>query len=368
MTSSSQTRASPVENDSRTIKCVVWDLDNTLWNGILVEDEAVTINQNVIDVIKQLDSRGIVNSIASKNENDLAWAKLVDFGLAEYFVFPEINWNSKAQSILAIAANMNIGLDAISFVDDDAFELEEVRFTHPSVLCIESDRIEQILDMPMMNPRFVTSEAKARRAMYVADAERTKSELAFQGSSEEFLSSLNMVLTIRDARDEDLERAAELVLRTHQLNTTGYAFSFNELDAFRTSPSHRLLVSSLEDRFGSYGTIGVALVHCGERVWTIRLLLMSCRVMSRGVGTIVLNHVIDLARAAGTQLRAEFVPNERNRMMYVSLRFNGFREEFRQGDRIVLHRDMSAGGSYPEYVTLKLGNASDTYGSAPASP
>jgi FkbH-like protein len=143
-------------------------------------------------------------------------------------------------------------------------------------------------------------------------------------------------------------------VRTHQLNTTGYTYSYEELDAFRQSPGHLLLIASLDDRHGSYGKIGLCLVECGAEIWSVKLLLMSCRVMSKGVGTIMIHHILRLAKAAGVKLQAEFVSNDRNRMMLVTYKFAGFREVGRNGDVILFENDYSAIQPAPPYVDLRL--------------
>ena len=135
--------------------------------------------------------------------------------------------------------------------------------------------------------------------MYRGQIVRARLESEFVGTSEEFLASLDMVFTIARAGREDLQRAEELTVRTNQLNSTGRTYSYEELDELRHSPDHLLLVASLTDRFGGYGKIGLALVEKDGDVWQLRMLLMSCRVMSRGVGTILLNHVMRLAAGGG---------------------------------------------------------------------
>ena len=337
-----------------SIKCVVWDLDNTVWDGILLEDAEVRLRPGVRETLQALDERGILHSIASRNEHDVAFAKLQELGLADYFLYPRINWNSKASSITGIAADINIGLDALAFVDDQPFEREEVAFTHPQVLCIDALHLGQLLDMPELQPRFITDDSRQRRRMYQADIERNRVEAEYEGPKEEFLATLGMVFTIADAREEDLKRAEELTVRTHQLNTTGYTYSYEELDAFRKSAGHKLLICSLNDRHGTYGKIGLALVECGAEFWTVKLLLMSCRVMSKGVGTILIHHILKLARDAGVRVRAEFVSNGRNRMMLVTYKFAGFKEVDRQGELVIYENDLAQVQPAPDYVEVRI--------------
>lgn len=356
MTSTKEQAVNRKPKDKKVIKCVVWDLDNTLWHGVLLEDEKVSLRENIVNVIHTLDNRGILQSIASKNDDVTAIAKLEDFGLKEYFLYPQINWNSKAASLKEIAKLLNIGMDAIAFVDDQLFELEEVKFSLPEILCLNADEIGHILDMPVMNPRFVTEDSRMRRLMYISDIERHNAEKDFVGTTDEFLATLNMNFTISLAKEEDLQRAEELTLRTNQLNTTGYTYSYDELNHFRQSENHKLLIASLEDKYGSYGKIGLVLIECQPKLWTIKLLLMSCRVMSRGVGTIMLNHIMSLAQSNNVRLLAEFVPNNRNRMMYISYKFAGFKEIDKNGDLVIFENDLTRIQPVPSYVKFQVIN------------
>jgi FkbH-like protein len=342
------------KEDEKVIKCVVWDLDNTLWKGVLLEDGEVTPFEHVLEIIKELDGRGILQSVASKNDHDHAIERLRRHGLDEYFLYPQINWNSKASSIKQIATSINIGLDAVAFIDDQPFERDEVKFSLPEVMCLDAADLSGLLDMPEMNPRFVTDDSKIRRRMYQSDIERNQAEATFVGPQDEFLATLDMKFTIAAAQEDDLQRAEELTLRTNQLNTTGYTYCYDELKEFLDSDRHQLFISSLTDKHGTYGKIGLSLVECGEEVWTVKLLLMSCRVMSRGVGTIMINYIMKLAKEAGVKLRAEFVSNKRNRMMYITYKFGNFQEVERNGDLIIFENDLSRVQDFPNYVQVEV--------------
>jgi len=336
------------------IKCVVWDLDNTLWDGILLEDAGVTPRPAVIGHIHRLDRLGVLHSVASKNDHDLAMAKLASLGLAEMFLYPQVTWGAKSASIERIAGKLNLGLAAFAFVDDQEFERAEVAAALPQVTCVDVARLDEELARPEFAPRFVTDESAQRRAMYRSQLMRDDMAAAFTGTSEEFLASLDMTLAIAPALREDLQRAEELTVRTNQMNSTGRTYSYAELDALRESPDHLLLVASLTDRFGSYGTIGLALVETGRPDWRLNMMLMSCRVMSRGVGTVLLGHIMRLARTAGAGLLADFVETGRNRMMQITYAFAGFREIARDGERVVLAADLRAVQDSPAYVRLQV--------------
>src|SRR5690625_1406479 len=300
------------EKKVKKIKCVIWDLDNTIWNGVLIE-ENVTLKNNIIDTIKVLDERGVLQSISSRNDYDLAMRQLKAFGLDEYFIYPQINWGNKSASLSKIARLINIGIDTLAFIDDQAFERDEISHELPDVLCIDALEIENILDRPELSPQVVTEDAKNRRKIYMDDIKHNEDESKFEGGNEDFLKTLDMKLTLSSPNYADLERARELTLRTNQLNATGYTYSIDELYEFTKSEKHKLLMAELTDVYGSYGKIGLVLVEMKEDVWILKLLLMSCRIMSRGVGSIILNQLINHAIDSKVKLIAEFIPTDKNR-------------------------------------------------------
>lgn len=345
---------SETERRVRSIKVVVWDLDNTLWDGVLLEDENVALFPGIDALIKELDRRGILQSIASKNDHDTAFAKLTELGIAEYFVYPQINWSAKSQAVQAIATEINVGIDTVAFIDDQSFEREEVAYVHPDVLCVDAAEAQAILDRAEFIPRFITDDASNRRLMYLNDIKRNTVEREFQGPKEAFLATLGLEFTLARATECDLQRAEELTRRTHQLNTTGYTYNYDELEAFMNSPRHDLLIAGLADKFGMYGKIGLCLIERSENYWTLKLLLMSCRVMSRGVGSIMINYVIAQAKEAGVRLRAEMIRTDRNRMMFMTYRLGNFKILSESGNLFLLENDCSVTPQCPAYVSLKV--------------
>lgn len=344
----------PAKPKQGRIKCVVWDLDNTLWDGTLLEDGTVSVRPNVVEHLHKLDSMGVLNSVASKNDAETALARLRELGLEDMFLCPQINWNAKSDSIQYIAKKLNLGLDAFAFVDDQDFERAEVAHALPEVTCVDALDVDIALARAEFRPRFVTDESAQRRSLYQSQLARDDQERDFVGTNEEFLASLGMTFAIASAQREDLQRAEELTVRTNQLNATGRTYSYDELDALRSSEDHILLTASLTDTFGSYGKIGVALVEKGDDVWQLRMMLMSCRVMSRGVGMVLLNHIMRLAKNAGARLQADFVETGRNRMMQVTYAFAGFAEVARDGQHVVLEAALADLQDPPAYVQLEV--------------
>ncbi len=337
------------------IKCVVWDLDNTLWDGVLLESTEVPgLRPHVRDVIEAFDQRGILQSLASKNEPGPAMAALAKHGLDQYFLYPQISWNSKSQAIGTIAERLNIGIDTFAFIDDQAFERDEVLSVHPSVRTFSEAGLEQLPALQDFVPLHVTADSKNRRQMYQKEALRAKAQEDFKGPEDAFLRTLGLKLRLKPASEEDLYRAEELTLRTNQLNTTGVTYSAGQLRDLIASAQHQVIVAELEDRYGSYGAIGLLLISQQPGLWCIDLFLMSCRVMSRGVGGVILTALRKTCHNRQLGLAAQFRETDRNRMMFITYRFAGFREE---GD--LLMNELTSIPALPDYMQLDIDAAMD---------
>ncbi len=309
------------------VKCLVWDLDGTLWNGTLLEDGAVEVAEEIRQLVKTLDARGILQSVASKNDHEHAWARLEELGLAEYFVLPQIGWHPKSQSVKAIADELKFALETIAFVDDRDSELAEVTYHHPQVRTYRAQDVPALAGLPEFSPETVTVDSRRRRQMYQASFRRQEAQAGFAGPDEDFLRSLDLRMTILPATDTELTRVEELTRRTSQMNATGIHYSDEKLRGLLDDPSHRVLVVSMQDRFGPHGAVGVILLETFEELWHLKLLATSCRVVSFGAGSIILRWLADQAANADAHLVADFRPTDRNRMMEIAYRFAGFADD-----------------------------------------
>jgi FkbH-like protein len=341
------------------VKCVVWDLDDTVWAGTLLEDVDVRVNPAAVAAIRTLDRRGVLHSVASHNDADLAQAKLEELGLAEYFLVPQINWRPKSVSVRAVADALGIGVDALAYVDDQPYHLGEVGAALPEVRRYPAERIPTLVDLPELNSTTVSTDARRRRSLYRSQHRRDADEHAFTGPREDFLAGLRMVATVSPAGAADLARAEELTARTHQLNTTGVTYGRDELATLAGAADHRLLVTELTDEYGSYGTVGLTLLDFGPQQWDLRLFLLSCRVLTRGLGACLLAGLAGAARDAGVRLRARFVPSGRNRAMLVALRFSGFAIVAEDGDGMLLEHRGEVPAPAPHIKLRGLSSALD---------
>jgi FkbH-like protein len=294
------------------VKCVVWDLDNTMWDGILVEDDEVRLKQNVRRILETLDQRGILSSIASKNNHESAWRRLEELGIAEYFLVPQINWSPKSENIRTIARRLNIGLDTLAFIDDNPFELNEVGTAIPEVACINVKNVDDLLT----GERFqgsLTADAKNRRRYYQEAITREDTQAEFGHDYLRFLAHCEIQLEVRNCGEDDFERVAELVQRTNQLNFSGRKYDRNQLRRIQDDASLEKYVLSCADKFGAYGLIGFGMVRHTAGDIEIQDLMFSCRVQGKLVENAFLNHLETHHNPANARrLRVNFIETKRN--------------------------------------------------------
>ncbi|GAA0391470.1 HAD-IIIC family phosphatase [Paenibacillus motobuensis] len=143
------------------IKCLIWDLDDTLWQGTLSENGEVKLRPGIREVLRTLDHRGILQSIASRNDPDQASQKLAELGIDHFFLYPQFGWGSKTDSIRKIAQEMNINTDALAFIDDNPYERYEVSTYLPEVNVYEADDTAELPELPEF--QFVISEESSKR-------------------------------------------------------------------------------------------------------------------------------------------------------------------------------------------------------------
>ncbi len=221
----------------KKIKCVVWDLDNTMWDGVLVEDgaEKLRLKPGVAEVIQAFDQRGILHSIASKNNSEDALEVVKRFHLEQYFLCPQISWKPKSEAMKAIAQQLNIGMDSILFVDDSEFELGEVKAVSPEVRVLNAEHYLSLLERNECQVP-VTAESRERRKLYQVEAKRQSLAESFSNDYMAFLRHCQIRLTVRAMTEENLERVHELTQRTNQMNFSGNRYDREVLRKLLASP------------------------------------------------------------------------------------------------------------------------------------
>jgi len=312
----------------KTIKCVIWDLDNTLWDGVLTEDglEGIKIKFDIPRIIRELDSRGILQAVSSKNDNDLAIQALTKFGLVEYFIAAEINWNQKSNSITQISKKLNLGVDSFLFVDDSEFERIEVSSRFPSIRTTENISIEQLKGDKSLSP-IVTPESRNRRRMYQQDFSRQETRVSYGDNYLDYLRDCLIEMELRNIRtDLDRERAFELLSRTNQLNLSGRKFTLEEFTQDLVSKESHWIIGKVQDKFGDYGNVLIVRYEFDyQGNSTVTDLAISCRVAERMIEPALFKALFTrFEEDLIVQVSVNFVSTERNTPIRNALEILGF--------------------------------------------
>jgi methoxymalonate biosynthesis protein len=329
---------------TRLVKVVVWDLDGTLWPGVALESDGLPAPYPAaLAALDTLAARGILVSVASRNPAEVG--ELVErSALAGRFVAAQYGWGRKVDALRRIATELDLGLDALAFVDDDPMERADVERTLPEVTVLAPDEVADALNWPEFDAGPVTAAARSRLDSYRQREQRRAARSAFGGSEEDFLRWCELRATLRPAGAADEDRLVELARRTTQYNSTGAGFPAGD----------RAVVLSLADRFGDDGLVGVAAMSTPDGPeWTVELVAVSCRAGGRGAVPVLLTGVARLARSGGVaRLLVPCRLTERNVPIRLGLKQAGFGAAGRTGDLAVYALDLTAPPAYPEWIVV----------------
>lgn len=312
-------------------KCIVLDLDNTLWGGVagedgkdgiaLAMDERGSAYMAFQQALRDLHDRGIILAINShNNENDAL--DIIDTHpnmilKRPHFAAMRLNWDDKAENLRALAKELNIGLDSMVFLDDSPVQRELVKATLPEVEVPEmptdpSLYTQLLLSLPYFETETITDEDKMRGNFYVTERLRLEAQKRYQ-SRDAFLESLGLSLEVQQDDTPSIARIAQLTEKTNQFNTNKRPYTEEEMGALMNDPRYAVFHARATDRFGDHGIIAVAIVEKAEAEWHVRTMLMSCRVFDRGIEQAFAHAIAAAARAEGaSSVVFDFTPTEKN--------------------------------------------------------
>ncbi len=319
----------------RNKKCLVLDLDNTLWGGVIGDDgaeniqighetpiaEAYTAFQQYVLGLKR---RGVILAICSKNEEDIAKSGFDHpdsvLHISDFVSF-RANWEPKNRNIRAIAREVNIGTDSMVFIDDNPVERQLVRDTMPEVAVPEIDPtdvfsyIRAIEESGYFEPVTISDDDKKRSEIYQQNKQR-QALFSAMGSYDDFLASLEMEAEIEKFQPVYFDRIAQLTNKSNQFNLTTHRYTRAEIEQMAVDRAYITLYGRLADRFGDNGLVSVVIGEKQGKELHIRLWLMSCRVLKRGMEQIMLDKLVEHAKKIGcNKLIGYYYPTKKNKMV-----------------------------------------------------
>lgn len=312
-------------------KCIVLDLDNTLWGGIIGEDgmEGIALSMSAPgahfiafqQALRDLHDRGVILAINSKNNPEDALQvirKHPNMILREnHFAASRINWEDKAQNMRELAKELNIGLDSMVFLDDSPHNRENVRTNLPEVETPElptdpSEYVKFLHSLPYFIANTITDEDKMRGNLYVTERLRKAAEKEYTDRGS-FLKSLGMELQFFEDDASALARLSQMTEKTNQFNVKKRPMTEVEIQKFMDSEEYVVFHARAVDQFGDHGIIAFALVRREKHLWHIESLLMSCRVLGRGIEEAFIAEIVKRAARAGAKsVQVTFEQSDKN--------------------------------------------------------
>ena len=330
-----------------TKKCIVLDLDNTLWGGIIGEDGFDNIKlgddavgRSFVEFQKRLlalNQRGIILAINSKNNFEDAMEvikKHPSMILREdNFACMKINWDDKVTNLQEISKELNIGLDSMVFFDDDLINQEFVKTSLPEVLVVElpndSSQFAQIITkMKEFDVLKITEEDVKRNEMYLVQKKRTELKNKIV-DFDEFLKQMNIEVNIKKADSFTIPRISQLTLKTNQFNLTTKRYQQEEISSFSSDKDRIVECVQVSDKFGDNGITGVYIIEKKDsKEWIIDTFLLSCRIMGRKVEEAMLYQIIEKAKNLGIKkIKGKFIPTKKNKPAENFYSDYGFKKE-----------------------------------------
>ncbi len=311
-------------------KCIVVDCDNTLWGGVIGEDGLGGIQLGrdfpgsvFRDFQRQLlawRAQGVFLAVSSKNNEADAWQVFDEHDemllRREHLSSYQVNWDPKYLAIQQIAADLNIGTDSVVFVDDNPFEIEQMRSMLPEVTCFQVPEDLATFPKRLREARWFeqsTITEEDRQRVFMVAADKSREQLRSTGSEAAYLEALELEVSVFAAMPSHLARVHQLINKTNQFNLSTRRKTLEEVTALSQAEDWLVLCMNAQDRFGKYGLTGVCLVRIDDDVGEIETLLMSCRVLGRGIETAFLSGIASLAADRGvTRLEGDFLETPKN--------------------------------------------------------
>ena len=333
----------------KTKKCIILDLDNTLWGGVIGDDglSNIEIGQlgkghvftNFQKWLKQLKEYGILLAVCSKNNEEIAKEPFEKHGemvlkLSDISVFVA-NWDDKATNVQAIQESLNIGMDSLVFIDDNPFERNLVRQMIPQITVPELPEdpalyLGYLQQCNYFDTISYTEDSSKRTIQYQAEFQRKKLELTFE-TIDDYLKNLEMIGEANKFESVYFSRIAQLTQRSNQFNLRTIRYTESEIRKIADSERYITFYYTLKDKFGDHGLVSIVILEKkSDKELFIDTWLMSCRVLKRGMEEFVVNHLVEGVKEKGFKtIFAEYIPTQKNKMVkdiYKTMGFNQMKE------------------------------------------
>jgi len=359
---------------SMTKKCIVLDLDNTLWGGVIGEDglEGIELGptpegrpfMEFQKLLLSLFHRGIILAVNSKNNYDDAidvFENHPNMVLKEnHFASMQINWKDKVTNMRALAKKINIGLDSMVFIDDDHMNREMMKEFIPEVTVVDLPKdsalyVKTLTNLKLFDSMIITKEDRQKGQMYTEEKNRQKlAQVAIDLT--EYLRKLKVKVVFDKPNPVNIPRIAQLTQKTNQFNMTTKRYTEEIIGQFVKDKNYQVIAIHVSDKFGDNGLTGLAIVEKKDiRIWRIDSFLLSCRIIGRKVEETLLAYIIKVAKSNKAHfLRGEFIPSKKNKLAEEFYQKCGFKKLKNKDKTHVWEFDLKCEFPFPDFIKFKI--------------
>jgi FkbH-like protein len=359
----------------KTKKCIVLDLDNTLWGGVIGESGIEGINLGPTaqgrsflefqQCLLSLYNKGIILAVNSKNNPGDALEVIRSHPYMilreNHFAAMRINWNNKVENMKSIADELNIGLESFVFFDDDHMNREMVNEFLPEVTVVDMPKdpslyINTLINLNLFDSLLLTKEDLKKGEMYFADKQRRELVKTAINLSD-YLTILDITVFLERANKENIPRISQLTQKTNQFNTTTRRYTEEAIMNFAQSNKFLIVAIRVTDKFGDNGLTGLSIVEKNNFIWRIDSFLLSCRILGRRVEEALLAYIIMEAKKEGVNfLHGEFILSKKNEPASQFYKNNGFIKSKVDGGAETWELDLKIDFPYPNFIKIEYEN------------
>lgn len=359
---------------SLTKKCIVLDLDNTLWGGVIGEDGMEGIHLGPTPegrpflefqkYLLSLSQRGVILAINSKNNPEDALEVLRNHPYMilreEHFAAIRMNWDDKVTNMKSLADEINFGVDSFVFVDDDHVNREMMRKFLPEVTVVDMPKdpalyVKTLMDLNSFDSMSITEEDKKKVKMYEEEKKRRQFAQSTMDLTE-YLRQLGVTVSIEEANAFSIPRISQMTKKTNQFNMTTRRYTEEAIKQFVDSDKYCVVSVYVSDKFGDHGLTGMSIIEKRDKgVWYIDTFLLSCRIIGIRVEETLLAYVANEAKKACAHLlRGEFIPSKKNKPAEDFYNKSGFKKVKHDGEGELWEYDLTNNYPFPDFIEVKM--------------
>tara|TARA_Y100000593_G_C4273840_1_gene318881 strand:+ start:102 stop:1121 length:1020 start_codon:yes stop_codon:yes gene_type:complete len=332
-------------------KLLIWDCDETLWSGTIMDGEEPSINTFTRNMVEVLSSRGVVQSIASRNLIEDIYEYLGVLDISDYFLVPQADLTTpKSKMIHTIKEELGLArFEDIVFVDDQLFNRAEVEIACPGITVCDPSEMPEIISKYFTKEHY-TDDDKKRVQRYRSEIERKRGASSYEGDYMSFLRASQMEMYIFHPDEDELPRFKDLLARANRMSALDGNFTNEAIDKIHRDTPECLIACRVSDKFGDYGLCGIAILDKTEVDTFVRGIVISCRLQGKGVGSALLGMIMNIH--VGRVVHGIWARTKYNEGMKNLYEWYDFNQKNIEGEKYHFFKHINKEESLPPWISI----------------